>query len=123
MATNFVRGTANPMTVAAPYGVVSGRIVVVGTNLFGVAEANASSGDNVALARGGTWVFAKANAVSTSAAAGASAYWDNANSIVGISATSNTRSSTLKPRSRAMVSSESRVTPCRNVVSRLRVRM
>lgn len=91
MATNFVRGTANPMTVAAPYGVVSGRIVVVGTNLFGVAEANASSGDNVALARGGTWVFAKANAVSTSAAAGASAYWDNANSIVGISATSNTK--------------------------------
>ena len=40
-----------------------------------------------------------------------------------ISSTLNTRSDTLKPRSRASVSSESRVTPCRKVVSRLRVRI
>ncbi len=40
-----------------------------------------------------------------------------------ISDTSKMRSSTPKPMSRAMVSSESRVTPCRKVESRLRVRM
>ena len=91
MATNFVRGTANPFTATAPHAVVSGRIVVIGTNLFGVAEANADSAAAAAFSRGGTWQFAKANAASTSAAAGASAFWDNANSIVGISATSNTK--------------------------------
>lgn len=90
MATNYV-GPGDLVTVVAPHNVVAGRVVVVGTQLYGVALANADSAANVALARGGVWTFAKANAVSTSAAAGAIAYWDNTNSIVGISATSNTK--------------------------------
>jgi predicted RecA/RadA family phage recombinase len=90
MATNYV-GAGDLVTVAAPHNVVAGRVVVVGVQLYGVALANADSGANVALARGGVWTFAKPNATSTSAAAGAIAYWDNTNSTVGISATSNTK--------------------------------
>lgn len=90
MATNKVNN-GEIITVVAPNAVVSGRVVVVGTNLFGVAMANAASAENVALHMGGTWTLAKPNAVSTSAAAGASAYWDNTNSQVTISATSNTK--------------------------------
>lgn len=91
MATNFVQGTVDTFQVAAPHAVVSGRVVVVGTNLFGVALSNADSAASVALSRGGVWSFAKPNAVSTSAAAGASAYWDNTNSQITLSATSNTK--------------------------------
>ena len=90
MATNYV-GPGDLVTVVAPHNVVAGRVVVVGTQLYGVALTNADSAANVALARGGVWTFAKANAVSTSAAAGAIAYWNNTDSIVGISATSNTK--------------------------------
>jgi len=68
MATNFVQGAVDTFQVAAPHAVVSGRVVVVGTNLFGVALSNADS-----------------------AAAGASAYWDNTNSQITLSATSNTK--------------------------------
>jgi predicted RecA/RadA family phage recombinase len=90
MANNYV-GPNDTVTVVAPHNVVAGRVVIVGTNLYGVALSNADSAANVALGRGGVWTLAKANAVSTSAAAGAIAYWDNTNSIVGISATSNTK--------------------------------
>lgn len=90
MATNFVRDAAT-VVVAAPHAVVAGRIVVVGTNLYGVALENADNGADVALARGGTWTFAKANAVSTGGVAGDMLYWDNANSQVTKSATSNTK--------------------------------
>lgn len=90
MATNFLHD-GSIMEVPAPFNVVSGRVVVIGTNMFGVAKANANSGDNVSLATGGVYKFTKANAVSTSAAAGASAYWDNANSAITLSATGNTR--------------------------------
>lgn len=90
MATNFVR-EAGTVQVLAPHNVVSGRIVVVGTNLYGVALANADSGANVALARGGSWTFAKPNAATTSGVAGDIVYWDNANSTVTKSATSNTK--------------------------------
>ena len=90
MATNFVRDAAT-IEVAAPHAVVAGNIVVVGVNLFGVALANAASAANVALARGGTWTFTKANAATTSAVAGAIMYWDNTNSAVTASATSNTK--------------------------------
>lgn len=90
MATNKV-SNGDVITVVAPYATVSGRVVIVGTNLFGVALANADSAANVALHMGGVWTLSKPNAVSTSAAAGASAYWDNTNSQVTISATSNTK--------------------------------
>jgi predicted RecA/RadA family phage recombinase len=91
MAANFVQGTTNTFQVVAPHAVTSGRVVVVGVNLFGVAASNADSAALVALSRGGVWTFPKANAVSTSAVAGAIAYWNNTDSIVGVSATSNTK--------------------------------
>jgi predicted RecA/RadA family phage recombinase len=90
MATNFVRGMET-VNVAAPFAVVSGRVVIVGVNLFGVAMSNAAIGEQVALVRGGTFTFPKASAVSTSGVAGAVVYWDNTNSQVTISATSNTK--------------------------------
>jgi predicted RecA/RadA family phage recombinase len=90
MADNYV-GPGELVTVVAPHAVVSGRVVIVGTNLFGVAQANAASAANVALAIGGVFTLPKANAVSTSALAGASAYWDNTNSQITLSATSNTK--------------------------------
>ena len=90
MATNKV-SNGDVITVPAPHAVVSGRVVIVGTNLFGVALANAASAESIALHMGGVFALSKPNAVSTSAAAGASAYWDNTNSQVTISATSNTK--------------------------------
>lgn len=90
MATNFVREDGT-VQVLAPHNVVAGRVVIVGTNLYGVAIANADSGSNVALARGGSWTFSKPNAVSTSGVAGDIVYWDNTNSTVTKSATSNTK--------------------------------
>lgn len=90
MATNFVQ-VGEKLTVAAPFAVTRGNIVVVGTNLFGVAEDNAASAANVVLATGGVWTFSKTSGVSTSAAIGGYAYWDNTNSKVTISATSNTK--------------------------------
>lgn len=90
MAINYV-GDGNLLTVTAPHNVVAGRVVVVGTQLYGVAVGNADSAANVVLARGGVWTFAKANAVSTSGVAGDIIYWDNTNSAVTKSATSNTK--------------------------------
>jgi predicted RecA/RadA family phage recombinase len=90
MATNY-KGSGDIVTVAAPHNVVSGRVVVVGVNLFGVATADAASGAPVALRRGGQWTFAKPNALSTNGVAGDIVYWDNANSTVTKSATSNTK--------------------------------
>jgi predicted RecA/RadA family phage recombinase len=90
MADNYV-SPGDLVTVVAPHAVVSGRVVIVGTNLFGVAQANADSAANVALAVGGVYTLAKLSGASTSAAAGASAYWDNANSQITLSATSNTK--------------------------------
>ncbi len=76
--------------IVAPYAAVAGRIII-SNNLFGVAQANANSGANVTISVGGIYTFTKANAVSTSAGLGALAYWDNTNSAVTISATSNTK--------------------------------
>ena len=63
----------------APYTVLSGAGVLVGT-IFGVASNNATSGDtNLEIAREGVFDLAKdANA----AAAGQPAYWDNSAKVV-----------------------------------------
>lgn len=92
MATNF-KGDDDKITVVAPHDVVSGRFVVVNstTGFGGVAQANATSAADVVIQVGGVYQFTKANAASTSALAGAAAYWDNTNAIVGVSATSNTK--------------------------------
>lgn len=90
MATNFL-SEGEKLTVLAPHAVTRGNIVVVGTNMFGVAEDNAAISTNVVLATGGVWSFAKTSGASTSGVAGGYAYWDNTNSKVTISATSNTK--------------------------------
>lgn len=90
MANNY-NGEGDTIPVAAPHNVVAGRIVIVGIQLFGVATANVASGDMATLKRGGRWTFGKVNAVSTSGVAGDIIYWDNTNSQVTKSATSNTK--------------------------------
>ena len=91
MAKNYTHD-GDKMVVAAPHAVVSGRFVVLNatTGFGGVAQANADSGANVTLhVGGGVYTFDKPNAVSTNALIGANAHWDNTNSQVTISATSN----------------------------------
>jgi predicted RecA/RadA family phage recombinase len=92
MATNFVQ-EGDRITVPAPYAAVRGRFVIVNatSGFGGVAQDNASSGANVVLVVNGVVSFAKPNAVSTAALAGGLAYWDNTNSQVTISATSNVK--------------------------------
>lgn len=91
MATNY-KGDGDKETVTAPHAVVSGNYVVLNstTGYGGVAQTNAASAANVVLhVGGGRYSFSKPNAASTSAAIGANAHWDNTNSQVTISATSN----------------------------------
>lgn len=91
MAKNFV-SDGELITVAAPHAVVAGRYVVLNstTGFGGVAQSNADSAANVVLhVGGGVYTFDKVNAVSTSALIGANVHWDNTNSQVTISATSN----------------------------------
>lgn len=79
------------LTVLAPYACTKGNIVLFGAG-FGVALDNAASGANVALdVSGGVWTLAKIAAASNAFTLGANVYWDNANSAVTASATSNTR--------------------------------
>ncbi len=79
------------ITIVAPYAVTKGNIVIFGA-AFGVAIDNAASGANLVVdVSGGVWTLPKTAAASNSFALGANAYWDNTNSAVTASATSNTR--------------------------------
>lgn len=89
MARNFVHN-GNIPTVLAPWNVNSGDVVIIG-QMFGIAQSSAASGANVAIQTGGAHTLRKLNGASTSIAAGANCYWDNTNSNVTFSATSNTR--------------------------------
>lgn len=88
MAENILN-SGQIITVPAPANVTSGALVVVGTNIFGVAMSSAVSATDVALYTGGVSTLRALNGASTSAAVGANAHWDAANSNVTISATSN----------------------------------
>lgn len=92
MATNYVQD-GEIVTVVAPFAAVRGRYIVVNaaTGMGGVALDNATSAANVVLQTRGVFTFDKVNAVSTSGLAGGFVYWDNTNSQVTISATSNTK--------------------------------
>lgn len=90
MATNVI-SDGRIITAPAPAAVTSGSFVFVGAQLFGVAQANAASAANVAIVTRGLADLPKANAVSTSAVAGANVHWDATNSRTTFSATSNTR--------------------------------
>lgn len=92
MAINYVQ-PGEQVTVVAPFAAVRGRFIIVNatTGMGGVALDNADSAANVVLATNGVFTFDKVNAVSTSGLAGGFVYWDNTNSQVTISATSNTK--------------------------------
>lgn len=90
MADNY-KGSGDLITVPAPAAVSSGHIVVVNTQLFGVATADAGSGADVALRRGGVWEFDKVTGANGSGLVGAIAYWDNTGKQITTSATSNTK--------------------------------
>lgn len=88
MASNIKLPGVRTLTVAAPANVNSGQLVVV-NQMFGVAIASALSAANVAISVGPTAFLPKANAVSTSQAAGSNVHWDATNGVCTISATSN----------------------------------
>ena len=84
---NYVQKGEN-ITVAAPYDVASGKGALVGS-LFGIAVADAASGDDVVLATTGVYEI---TALSTdTATVGAPAYWDNTNKRITTTATNNTK--------------------------------
>ena len=75
------------VTAAAPRDVSAGDGVLVGA-VFGVATADAASGDPVEIARGGVYEMDKTSAQAWTA--GAKVYWDNTNFEVTTSASGNT---------------------------------
>lgn len=89
MATNFINDGELIATVAPSGGVVSGQLLVVGANMFGVVQANAASGEPAVIRCGGTHILRALSGATTSAAQGANAHWDATNANVTISATSN----------------------------------
>jgi predicted RecA/RadA family phage recombinase len=88
MATNVSLPGVRTVQVVAPAAVNSGDLVVV-SQLFGIAEANAASAANVAIVVGGTATLRKLNGASTSQAAGTNVHWDATNANCTISSTSN----------------------------------
>lgn len=89
MAENVFQG-GDVVTLPAPSNVNSGQFVVVG-NLRGVAQASALSAASVAMVLRGVADLPKANAASTSQAAGTNVHWDATNSVTTTSATSNAK--------------------------------
>lgn len=90
MANNY-RGTGELIPVTAPAAVSAGDIVVVNTQLYGVAVADAASAAEVVIQRGGVWEFDKVTGTNGSGLPGAIAYWDNTGKQITTSATSNTK--------------------------------
>ena len=90
MANNY-RGSGDRIPVVAPGAVTAGDIVVVNTQLFGVAGNTVASAAEVVIQRGGVWDLSKVTGTNGSALVGAIAYWDNTGKKVTISATSNTK--------------------------------
>ncbi len=86
---NF-RHNGDRMTVVAPAAVSAGALVVVG-QMFGVAEASANSGANVAIRCGGVVDLKKLAGASTAFTQGANVHLDAANAQCTVSATSNTK--------------------------------
>jgi predicted RecA/RadA family phage recombinase len=75
MATNYI-GPGATLTVTAPRTLTGGEGCLVGTNLFGVAHDDASSGaTDLVIHTCGVWGLTKQAALAISA--GARVYWDN----------------------------------------------
>ena len=84
MATNYVSDGAR-LTVTAPAAVTSGQIVVVGTNLLGVALSSASSGAPVVIATQGVFSL-PADVTAATAAVGQFATHHTTNNTISITA-------------------------------------
>lgn len=83
---NFIQ-PGDIVTIPAPADVASGAGVLAGT-LFGVAEIDAVSGDDVSIATTGVFDLAKVSAQAWTV--GAAIYWDNTAKLATTVATSNT---------------------------------
>jgi len=83
---NYIQ-TGGVVTVIAAADVVSGAGVLVGA-IFGVAQADAVSGAEVSLVRGGVFELPKTSAQAWTA--GVKVYWDDTAKVVTTTATANT---------------------------------
>lgn len=86
MAKNFIQ-TGETLTVIAPYDVLSGAGVLVG-KLFGIAQIDAKSGEEVEITRRGVFEHAKTSGQAWTQ--GADIYWDDAGKVFTTTSTSNT---------------------------------
>lgn len=85
MATNYVR-PGGTLPVTAPATVSSGGLVVVGTNLIGVALRDAASGAAVEIATDGVWDLTAA-VTNTASVVGQKAYYDATNNAISVTTT------------------------------------
>ncbi len=83
---NYIQDGA-VVTLPAPYDRLSGQGVLVG-QLFGVAQAGALSGADVAMVTRGVFELAKTSAQAWTL--GVAIYWDDTAKVVTTPATSNT---------------------------------
>lgn len=81
---NFV-SPGDLMTVTAPATVTAGQIVVVGTNLVGVAESDAASGTPVVIATRGIFTL-PADVTAATAAVGQFATHHTTNNTISVTA-------------------------------------
>lgn len=86
MATNWVQ-PGDVLTIAAPYDVLSGGGMLVGS-IFGVAAHDALSGAQVSINKMGVFDLAKVSAQAWTA--GALIYWDNSAKLATTVSTGNT---------------------------------
>ncbi len=77
---NYVM-SGNTLPLTAPANVVSGQGVLIGS-IFGVAKANAASGQPVELVTTGVFTMPRATGASTAWAVGDRLYWDNGAGVV-----------------------------------------
>jgi len=84
MAKNFIED-GDVITVTAPAAVTSGNIVLVGTNLFGVALGAAANGAPVTIMIEGVFSVAKTSALAI--AVGDIVYYHSASGLVDKTAT------------------------------------
>ena len=85
MAKNYV-AEGCILQLTAPYAVLSGQGLLVG-GLFGIAEHDAASGEQVSTGIDGVWDITKEPSLAISA--GARVFWDNTNKRITTTATSN----------------------------------
>ncbi len=82
MADNYVRPGAT-LAVTAPATVSAGGLVVVGTNLVGVALNGAASAATVEIATEGVWNLTAA-VTNTATVVGQKAYYDATNNAISV---------------------------------------